>query len=318
MFPKDIFDKKTYEPDMFANTFPVLKLDDLLPKQDTPIKMSFLISFTENRKTQLARSLECLARQTFKEFEVLICDDGSRPQKMEEVYDKFIPFLHMKVVRLEREGFSSCPSRGIKELVPLAQGEILATMQPEMMLTHDCAEWLYNGHFNPIPDNAWTYYVNMDRRPDIVDREKPKDENAPRFLCTKVGFFDRRNQDSLDGTDWHSDTHNVEKMPQFWIHSDGLSGMNNVRALEYNHFPWWFVCSMRADDTVWHDLPHTVGHASIDFFFLNYRAIKGYIDICPKPFMAYHQHHSHYSTSISPIGEQQSVSAESLRKSLNL
>ena len=318
MFPKAEFDKKTYEPDMFANTFPVLKLDDLQPKQDTPIKLSFLISFTENRKTQLARSLECLARQTFKEFEVLICDDGSRPQKMEEVYDKFMPFLHMKVVRLERDGFSSCPSRGIKELVPLAQGEILATMQPEMMLTHDCASWLYHGHFNSIPDSVWTYYVNMDRRPDIVDREKPKDENEPKFLCVKTGFFDRHNQDTLDATDWHSDTHNVEKMPQFWIHSDGLSGMNNVRALEYNHWPWWFVCSMRATDTVWHDLPHTVGHASIDFFFLNYRAIKGYIDICPKFFMAYHQHHSHYSTSISPIGEQQSVSAESLKRSLNL
>jgi hypothetical protein len=237
---------------------------------------------------------------------------------MEEVYDKFIPYLNMKVVRLERDGFSSCPSRGIKWLVPLAQGEILATMQPEMMLTHDAADWLYHGHFNLIPEDVWTYYVNMDRRPDIVDREKPRDENAPRFLCVKTGFFDRHNQDSLDGTDWHSDTHNVEKMPQFWVHSDGLSGMNNVRALEYDHWPWWFVCSMRRDSSVWYDLPHTVGHASIDFFFLNYRAIYGYIDICPKPFMAYHQHHSHYSTSISPIGEQNSVSAESLRKSLNI
>lgn len=179
---------KTYESDVFATMFPVLKLDDLQPKQDTSIKMSFLISFTENRKTQLARSLECLARQTFKEFEVLICDDGSRPQKMEEVYDKFIPYLNMKVIRLERSGFSSCPSRGIKELISLAQGEILATMQPEMMLTYDCADWLYNAHFNPIPINALTYYVNMDRRPDIVDKEKPRDENAPRFVCVKMDF----------------------------------------------------------------------------------------------------------------------------------
>jgi hypothetical protein len=317
MFPKAQFDAHGYDSDIFANTFPVLKWDDLLPKQDTPIKMSFLLSFTENRKTQLARSLECLARQTFKEFEVLICDDGSRPQHMEQVYNLFMPYLNLKVVRLEREGFSACPSRGIKELVPLAQGKILAIMQPEMMLTHDAASWLYYGHFNPIPNNVWTYYVNMDRRPDIVDREKPRDETAPRFLCAKTGFFDRGNQDSLDGTDWHSDTHNVEKMPNFWTHGDGLSGMNNRRVLEYNHWPWWFVCSMRATDSVWKDMPHTVGHASIDFFLLNYRAIKEYIDICPKPFMAYHQHHSH-STSISPIGEQVAMSAESLKRSLGI
>lgn len=317
MFPREQFDVFGYEPDIFANTFPKLKWDDLQPKQDTPIKMSFLLSFTENRKTQLAYSLECLARQTFKEFEVLICDDGSRPQHMEQVYNLFMPYLHLKTIRLERNGFSACPSRGIKELVPMAQGEILVTMQPEMMLVHEAADYLYKAHFNSIPDNALTYYVNMDRKPTFIDTEKPKNENAPRFVCLKNGFFNINNQTNLHTVDWHTDTRAVETLPQFWFHYEGLSAMTNIRALEYTHWPWWFVCSMKATDNIWKDLPYTVGHASIDFFFLNYRAIKGYIDICPKQFMAYHQFHSH-STSISPIGEQENMSAESLKRSLGI
>jgi hypothetical protein len=318
MFPKEIFDNKEYESDVFATTFPKLKLDDLQLKQSTPIKMSFLLSFTENRKTQLARSLECLARQTFKEFEVLICDDGSRPQHMEQVYDLFMPYLHLKTVRLERTGFSACPSRGIKELIPMAQGEILVAMQPEMMLAYEASDWLYKAHFSPIPTNVLTYYVNMDRRPDIVDKEKPRDENAPKFVCVKNGFLDYNNQINLDKINWHTNVSMVEALPTFWNHREGISAETNSKVLEHTHWPWWFVCSMKATDSIWKDLPYTVGHASIDFFFLNYRAIKGYIDICPRTLMAYHQYHSHYSTSISPIGEQVAMSAESLRESLGI
>jgi glycosyltransferase involved in cell wall biosynthesis len=323
MFPKAEFDKKQYEPDVFANSFPALKLEDLQPKQDIPIKMSFMMSFTENRKTQLAISLECLARQTFKEFEVLICDDGSRPQGMEEVYDKFRPYLHLKTIRIERQGFSACPSRGLKTLIPLAQGEIFVAMQPEMMLTHDCAKWLYYGHsssgFVPdgIPIDVLTWYVNMDRRPEVVDLEKPIDKNAPRFICVKNGFLNFDNQVNIlhGGVDWHSDTRNVEKLPQFWMHREGISAENNEIVLNRKVWPWWFVCSMKATDSIWKDMPYTIGHASIDFYFLNYRAIKGYIDICPKSLMAYHQYHSHQVTSISPIGEQEMVAnADNLKK----
>lgn len=321
MFPREQFDKKQYEPDVFANSFPSLKWNDLQPKQNIPIKMSFLMSFTENRKTQLAISLECLARQTFKNFEVLICDDGSRPQHMEQVYNLFMPYLNMKVVRLEREGFSACPSRGIKELIPLAQGEILVAMQPEMMLAPGCAMWLYYGHFMNIPEDVLTWYVNMDRRPEVVDLDKQRDENAPRFVCVKNGFLNFDNQVNIlhSGVDWHSDTCNVEKLPQFWTHREGISAENNEIVLNRKCWPWWFCCSMKATDSIWKDIPYTVGHASIDFYFLNYRAIKGYIDICPKPLMAYHQYHSHQVTSISPVGEQETVAnAENFKKLVGL
>jgi len=317
MFPKEQFDTFDYEPDMWASHFPVLKLDDLQPKQDTPIRMSFLIGFTESRKTQLAISLECLARQTFKDFEVLICDDGSRPQGMEDVYDMFHPYLHIKTIRLERAAFSACLSRSIKALLPLAQGEILVAMAPEMMLVHEAADYLYNTHFRHIPADVFTYYVNMDRKPTFIDLEKPRDENVPRWVCFKTGFLNYNNQANLHTVDWHSDTSAVETLPQFWYHHDCLSAMTNMRVLEYNHWPWWFLCSMKATNSIWKDMPHTVGHASIDFYFLNYRAIKGYIDVCAKPLMGYHQFHSH-SRSCSPIGEQESVSAESLKKNLGI
>ncbi len=317
MFPPAEFNAIAFEVDQWDKRFPLLKLDDLQPKDESlPIKMSFMMSFTNNRRTQLARSLECLARQTWKEFEVLLCDDGST-QDMEYVYNLFRPYLRLKTIRLERSGFSACPSRGFRALYPLAQGDVLTIMQPEMMLVHEAADFLYHAQYAPIPADAWVYYVNMDRRPDIIDLDRPRDENAPRFVCVKTGFLDANNQFTLDAADWHSDTRKVETMPDFWIHGEGLSHMNNIRVLEYNHWPWWFVASMKKTDSIWNDLPHTVGHASIDFFLLNYRAIKGYIDICPKLLMAYHQYHSH-NTSSSPIGEQDSVSAKSLKERLGL
>ena len=289
----------------------MLKLDDLAPVDpNLPVRLSFLLGFTNYRRTQLARSLECLARQSWKEFEVLICDDGST-QDMESVYKLFRPYLRMKTYRLERDGFSGCPTRAIKAMIPNASGEVWVIMQPEMMLVQDAAFVLYSSHFGEVPvhdPNYWVYKIakgtNLHpERGSIRGDEK-------RYICFKTGFFDSDCQSNLNGTDWHSNVKNVEKMPTFWTHGEGLSHMDNHRVLVYDHWPWWFVGSIKASDDLWKDMPVTRGHASIDFWLLNYRYVFDYVDICPKSFMAYHQFH--IRASVAPQGEQDSVSHQAI------
>lgn len=87
---------RQYTPgyDEYAKDQPNLKLDDLkLRQRSTTPKISYLIS-TWNRHAQLSRSLECLARQTMDDFEVLLANDGST-QNITEVVEPFKPYLNI-------------------------------------------------------------------------------------------------------------------------------------------------------------------------------------------------------------------------------
>jgi len=61
-------------PDPYAESGVTLKLDDLPPRWEGNIRLTYMMS-TWNRSAQLARSLEMLARQEWREFEVLLDDD---------------------------------------------------------------------------------------------------------------------------------------------------------------------------------------------------------------------------------------------------
>jgi len=51
---------------------------------------------------------------------------------------------------------------------------------------------------------------------------------------------------------------------------------------------------------------------TIDFWLLNYRYVFDFVDICPKPFMAYHQFH--IRASVSPQGEQDRMAHTEIMK----
>jgi hypothetical protein len=78
------------------------------------------------------------------------------------------------------------------------------------------------------------------------------------------------------------------------------------------YFPWWFVGATIREDPIWSDMPEMLGHASIDFYLLDYRARHGYVDIMPPGIHGYHQYH--LRTSIAPAGEAiQPVDTPALR-----
>ncbi len=267
--------------DIYNEKFPVLKLDDLSPRDDDlPVKLSILMSINNFRRGQLARSLECLCRQNWKEFEVLVCDNGS-PENLDEVFEIFDPFLRLKTVRLERDIYSACPSRGFRALFPEANGEVWAITQPEIMLMPDVAFFMYDAHFNEWLDTI-SYKIAM---------SPVSTEGLPTWVIPKIGAFDPPSFWALDTFDWHSDLKQLETLPGFMTHRGGFSYSSNKLLAMKREYPWWFTASAKRDAGIWEDMPTFSVHASIDQWLLSYRRLHEYVDICTRKLVGYHQWH---------------------------
>jgi len=301
------------EHDYFNDKDPNIRLTDIKPRDESlPIKLSYCVGITDFRRSQLMRTMETLARQTWKEFEVLVGDDGST-QDLKSVCDLFRPYMKIEYVRLEREGYSSCPSRILKHLFRIAQGQVIAIAQPELMLKSNACEFLYQAHRH-VRDDAYYYMIDELANELKTGREPSTLElaNCYRWVTLKPGFLDKPIQMNLDYIDWHKNVAEIENMPGYWDRATGLSNRPNTYWSQRTAVPWWFCGSARADDPIWEDMPVTIGHASIDLWLLNYRKYFHYVDIMPKEVMGYHQ--DHVRGSISPKGEQETVSFESIRR----
>jgi len=204
------FDTHVMKADEFGR-MPRLRLDDLQIRDDSiPVKLSMMIAFSSWRREQLARTLETIARQTFREFEVLICDMDSG-QDMESVYELFRPYIRLKTTRLPRTGWSSCPSKGFKAMLPMAEGDVIGIMQPEMMLHPDAFYYLYWGNYKEdLPhDLRFTHIPNENvvMRPEQLT--STNGGGSETFVNLRNFFISPEGTHNLDGVDWHSNLDNI-------------------------------------------------------------------------------------------------------------
>jgi hypothetical protein len=315
MLPQQMFHDYQVPYDFFNDYEPVLRLSDL-PKKDEslPIELSVGIGFTDFRRTQLARSLESLCRQSWKNFEVLIGDNGST-QDMESIYQQFDPYLRMRVVRTPRDGFSGCPSKAWKSILPFVKGTVLSVSQPEMMMKPWACEFLYKSHYELRPNTNY-YKIN---EPSIAAKTgSPVNvddwKHGRTWATLKPGFLNKRITIGLDSLNWHDDISVIEYEHDYANGSAGLSNQPNSYWSVQPAVPWWFAGSARIDDPLWEDLPVKVGHATIDLWLLNYRHLFGFVDMMPVEVAGYHQ--DHVRGSVSPEGEQASVSTENILKDI--
>jgi hypothetical protein len=293
------FDNLEMLPDEFGK-IPTLRLDDLQPRDDRlPVKLSMIIAFSSWRREQLARSLETIARQGFREFEVLICDMGSG-QDMESVYNLFRPHIRLKTKSIGRTGWSSCPSKGIKEMLPLAEGDVIAIMQPEMMLHPNAFWYLYYGNYDAVlPEDYRFTHVGGDTC-GVTPEQLTSVEGGggETFVNLRNYFLSPELTHELDNIDWHTKIDNVKEMKDFWTHGYGLSGISNSGhwgTESHKKWIWWFAGSAKRTATIWEDMPAFDGHASIDFFLIGYKQIMGYTEVIPQIGLAYHQEHTRAS-----------------------
>jgi glycosyltransferase involved in cell wall biosynthesis len=294
---------RTFNPgkDNQANIIPKLCLEDLTPKSDATPKLSYLIS-TWNRKGQLERSLECLARQHTKEFEILLMDDGST-ENIKESYNKFEPFLDIHYYRRERDEWRSCPSTSWKIMLPDVRGKVVAVLHPEMML-HSCAtDYLYNAHFFEF--NDVNYHIIIDPGiPDLFEEITPDFINHRFWVSLKPQFVIDTQYPLMDNYDWHNDIDNLKLLPGF----DGIigfAGQPNSWNVSRKYYPWWFVASAKTSDKIWEDMPPFKGHAMIDMWFINYRKKHKMVDVVPNKTLCYHQ--AHITSAYAPTSESPEI-----------
>ena len=289
MLSRNEFDN--YDPgiDQYASRQAKLVLDDLEPAFTGEPKVSILIS-TWNRQWQLARSLECLARQEWKEFEVLIMDDGST-QDLTPFFDLFSNFLQLKTFRAERNSWRSCPSRAYKNMLPKTKGEVVVITHPEMMLHFDAVQSLYDGCMDKELEDAYYYSLN---KPEELTGDWIWMSLKPQFIYTSYYGM-------LDLVDWHTNVENVWKLPGF-MDIIGFSGRPNSVHVEWEEYPWWFVGAAKRDCPVWEEMPIIDGHGTIDMWLISYREKYNFIEIASKKPMCLHQ--PHQLSAVAPKGEQ--------------
>ena len=292
MLSRNEFDN--YDPgvDQYANRKAKLVVGDLEPAFTGEPKVSIMIS-TWNRQWQLARSLECLARQEWKEFEVLIMDDGST-QDFSPIFDLFSNFLQLRTFRAERNSWRSCPSRAYKSMLPEVKGEVVVITHPEMMLHFDAVQSLYQGctSSEKLED---AYYYSLRKSSELAGDWT--------WMSLKPQFLDQSYYMMLDIADWHTKVENVWKLPGF-MNIIGFSGKPNSEHVTWKAYPWWFVGAAKRECPIWDDMPTIDGHGIIDMWLMSYRSTYNFVEIAPNKPTCLHQ--PHQVSAIAPKGEQKS------------
>lgn len=105
-------------------------------KQNT-VKVSIII-VTYNSHGYLSKCLSCIAEQSFRNFELILIDNGSQsPPSLD--FCKRWPNLYIKIEHLkENKGFAYANNYGLQ----LAQGEWIATLNPDAFPEPDWLEQL--------------------------------------------------------------------------------------------------------------------------------------------------------------------------------
>lgn len=293
MLPEARFNSFTPPADKFYKETAVLKLDDLKPKSTNKPTISVMIS-TYNRQAQLQRSLECLARQTFRDFEVLLNDDGST-QDIQSIVKKFDPFINIQYFNTPRTSWVSCPSRAFKRMYEFATGKIIVVTHPEMMLSFDALQFIYDALLGNKLHNCSTY---------VIDNHASVEQSTWKWVSLRPNFFDDNTYIRMDGVDWHSNVDNIQYLGG-WKNVVGFAGRPNSKHDVVPGYPWWFVGAALKECPIWLDTPITKGHANIDMFWCYYRKKYNFLDITPDKVMCYHQ--VHQISAVAPEGEQDFV-----------
>ena len=114
----------------------------------------FLLIQTYNRANDLDRCLKSLQNQTYKKFEVLVCDDGST-DNTEEIVEKYKSVLTVQYIKDENFGGPARPrNNGIKK----ANGNVVAFL--------DSDDWWYPNKLEVSVINLENYdlvYHNLDK-----------------------------------------------------------------------------------------------------------------------------------------------------------
>lgn len=104
-----------------------------------------------NRAHTISRTLDSLVAQSFKDFEVLVVDDGSH-DNTEEVVSKYIEILNLKYIKKENGGKHTALNAGIDN----ANGRFFMIVDSDDWLVEDGLEQMYSLCQKIIDDESYS------------------------------------------------------------------------------------------------------------------------------------------------------------------
>jgi glycosyltransferase involved in cell wall biosynthesis len=299
MLPANEFRKYHPGEDKYAKMEVQLSFAHIPKKFIGVPKLSYMIS-TYNRKNQLSRTLETLCRQSFREFEVLVMDDGST-ENLPSLFEIFEPYIQLRTFRVERGDWHGCPSRAYKQMLADTRGEIIAIGHPEIMLCEDALWYLYISHTMKLKD---CYYYVVDT-PNITS-------GRWQWTSLKPNHFSDDLYEQLNTVDWHTNLDNVMSMVG-WGEVNGYAHFtNDLIRNGTQQYPWWVVASARKECPIWDDLPVFDGHGIIDMWFYHYRRLNRIVDCVPEKVLCYHQ--PHQTSAVSPPYDMDNMDLEEMER----
>jgi hypothetical protein len=148
-------------------------------------------------------------------------------------------------------------------ICPRRAARVVAIAHPEMMLPK-ATEYLYRGCVEHL-DDAHYYSIN-----------EAEPEGQWYWVSLKPYFLDGelyKLLDTVDYTDWD----NITSLPAFLTVAGSVATPTPTTWRE--EYPWWFVEAARRSCPVWAELPIATGICIIDMWLLNYRRVRGIVDV---------------------------------------
>ena len=231
------------------------------------MKLSIVFG-TYNRAHLLRRSLETYATQPFKDFELIVIDDGSTDDTFSLV-KSYMGSIDIKYIYLAKDDGRWRDSSSFINLgIRAARGEIIVPTHPEVMVGKDTLQG--------IVDNMrhWTY------------------------VCAKPYYLTKADQEAIDTVDWKSDVLAITKREGFYEQPSAEHSGDKAyahREMEKHEVwqswvfggmtkPTWRRIGGLSESEVW---------GPVDITFANRRAVLGIdtVTLKQRSTMVIHQNH---------------------------
>lgn len=150
-----------------------------------------------NRAYIIAKCYESLKRQTFKDFEWLIYDDGSTDD-IEEVVNNFIKegLVKIRYYKYKNRGKHVAINRGSE----LAKGELFFIVDSDDYLTDNALELVFNA-WNSIKKSERSLFVGVGGKRYLVNRENNNFNFTDKYYdadAIKFNLIDNNMQDKAE------------------------------------------------------------------------------------------------------------------------
>ena len=196
-----------------------------LPPADNPgLKKVSVVMASFNRAHLLARSLECYAAQSLKDFELIVLDDASSDSTFDLVR-QWQKTLDIKYLRLDKPAALSWRDAAsvINAGIRLSFGELVICTHPEVMPGFRSLELCYAA-----------------RRPRA-------------YICCKPYYLTRAQQERLDSVDWRASRLAARELPGFY---DGPPALDHPLFFSRNiescaEFESWVFGGMTRETWAW-------------------------------------------------------------------